>query len=146
MSKVVLSLPSGMVKNSVVGALLSLACYIVLQFPVALLLHNEVLGEGALYPAVCVCAALAAFSGCAYSALRSGEGMVLSAASVVLVFLVLTVAVALCTNEVGTLGAGLTGVGAAMAVGGLAAALVCGAMGRKPSSRREKKRTKRRAR
>lgn len=144
MSKMVLSLPNGLIKNSVIGACISLASYTALQFLSAFLIHHEMLGEGVLYPMVCICAAVAAFLGCAYSALRAGGAMALNATSVVIVFLALTVAIALCTNEMGSIGMGLTGVGIAMAVGGLAAAIVCGALG--TSSRREKKRGKRRTR
>ena len=48
MSKVVASLPKGLMKNSVVGAVLALACYMALQFIVALLIHSEIAGEGAM--------------------------------------------------------------------------------------------------
>ena len=44
MSKLVMSLPQGMVKNSVVGGVLALASYVALQFVCALLVDRGVLG------------------------------------------------------------------------------------------------------
>ena len=44
MSKVVMSLPKGMVKNSVVGGLLALAVYVAMQFFYALLIHRGAVG------------------------------------------------------------------------------------------------------
>lgn len=124
MSKVVASLPKGLVKNSVVGAVLALVCYMALQFVAALLIHGEIAGEGAMYPMVCAAAGLSSFLGCGYCVLKGGDGRVLSASAVVFVFLAITVAVALLTSEAGMIEGGLTGVGAAMAAGGLLAALV----------------------
>ena len=73
MSKLVMSLPQGMVKNSVVGGVLALASYVALQFVCALLVDRGVLGMESLYPMVCVAAALASFLGCGYSVLRRKE-------------------------------------------------------------------------
>ena len=124
MSKVVTSLPEGLLKNSVVGAVLAVLCYVSLQFVVALLIHGEVVGEGAMYPMVCTAAGLSSCLGCGYCAVKGGGGRVLSASAVVLVFLVITVAVGSLASEVGMMGGGLTGVGSAMAAGGLLAALM----------------------
>ena len=87
MSKVVMSLPKGMVKNSVVGGVLALASYVALQFVCALLVDRGVLGMESLYPMVCVAAALASFLGCGYSVLRRREAAMLSVSAVVAVFL-----------------------------------------------------------
>ena len=59
MSKVVMSLPKGMVKSSVIGGFIALAAYVVLQLVCALLIHRELLGEESLYPMVCAAAAAA---------------------------------------------------------------------------------------
>ena len=82
MSKVVMSLPKGMVKNSVVGGCVALAVYVALQLLCALLIHREVLGEEALYPVVCVAAAIASFLGCGYSVLTRREGAILTVSAV----------------------------------------------------------------
>lgn len=137
MSKVVASLPKSLMKNSIVGAILALVCYVALQFLSALLIHCEVVGEGMIYPMVCVSAGISSFLGCGYSVMRGGSGSVLSASAVVLVFLALTVAVALLASEAGGISAGLTGVGAAMAAGGLLAALIPGLRVKKGKSRRD---------
>lgn len=137
MSKMVASLPRGLMKNSVVGAILALVCYVLLQFFVALLMHSEVAGEGAMYPMVCAAAGLSSFLGCVYCVVKGGGGRVLSASAVVLIFLVVTVAVALLTSEVGMIDGGLTGVGAAMAAGGLLAAFVPEFWMKKGKSRRD---------
>lgn len=124
MSKIVMSLPEGMVKNSLVGGLIALASYIGLQFFCALLVHRGVLGLEELYPLVCVTAALASFLGCGYSVLRGkGSGM-LSVPVVVVVFLTLTLAAAFITTDVVSIENGLTGLGLSMAAGGLLAALI----------------------
>ena len=73
MSKVVMSLPKGMVKNSVIGGLLALISYVALQFVCAMLVDKGALGLEQLYPVVCVTAAIASFLGCGYSVLR-GKG------------------------------------------------------------------------
>lgn len=143
MSKVVAAVPKGLVKNSAIGALLALACYVALQFVSALLIHSELVGEGTLYSMVCVSAGLAAFLGCGYSVMKGGAGSVLSASAVVLVFMALTVATALVLGEQGAIGGGLTGVGGAMAVGGLAAAVVPGLWEKKGVSRRDGRKTRR---
>ena len=143
MSKVVASLPGGFVRNGVVGAILALTCYVVFQFLWSFLIHCEIVGEGMVYLLVCVSAGLSAFLGCGYSAVRGGSGSVLSASAVVVVFLTLTVAVALLTGEVDSIGAGLTGIGGAMAAGGLAAALLAGMVAGKGKSGRDKMKKRR---
>lgn len=124
MSKVVMSLPKGMVKNSVIGGCIALAAYVAFQLLCALLIHRELLGEEVLYPMVCVAAAAASFLGCVYSVLARQEGAVLTVSAVTVVFLVLTLAVALLTNRSVAVENGLVGVGLSMAAGGLLAALV----------------------
>ena len=124
MSKVVMSLPKGMVKSSVIGGFIALAAYVVLQLVCALLIHRELLGEESLYPMVCVAAAAASFLGCGYSVLSRREGAVLTVSAVTIVFLALTVAAALITRKTVAVENGLVGVGLSMAAGGLAAALV----------------------
>ena len=98
MSKVVMSLPKGMVKSSLAGGAIALAAYTALQFLCALLIHREVLGEEQLYPMVCVAAAAAAFLGCGYSVLSRREGAVLTVSAVTAVFLALTLVAALLSG------------------------------------------------
>ena len=124
MSKIVMSLPEGMVKNSLIGGLVSLASYVALQFLCALLVDRGVLGLEQLYPLVCVTAAVASFLGCGYSVLRGKGASMLSVPVVVAVFLTLTLAAALFTADVVSIENGLTGLGLSMAAGGLLAALV----------------------
>lgn len=124
MSKVVMSLPKGMVKNSVTGGCIALVSYVAFQLLCALLIHKELLGEDVLYPMVCVAAAAASFLGCVYSVLTRQEGAVLTVSAVTVVFLALTLAVALLTNKSVAVENGLVGVGLSMAAGGLLAALV----------------------
>lgn len=124
MSKIVVSLPKGAVKYSLQGAVLALASYVAMQFLWALLIDRGVMGFELLYPAVCISAAIAAFFGCLYSASRGGRGDALSVASVIAVFLAVTVAAGLMSAEGLAVERGLTGVGLSMAAGGLAAALV----------------------
>ena len=124
MSKVVMSLPKGMVKNSVTGGCVALAAYAALQLLCALLIHKELLGEDVLYPMVCVAAAAASFLGCGYSVLTRQEGAILTVSAVTAVFLLLTLAVALLANRSVAVENGLVGVGLSMAAGGLLAALV----------------------
>ena len=90
-----------------------------------------------LYPMVCISAAVASFAGCSCSALRGKSGGMLSASAVVLIFLTLTVTVALLTGSAEPVGAGLTGVGVAMAIGGLLGAVVVGAAANRQGRRRE---------
>ena len=124
MSKTIVRNPGGLLKNSLIGAMIALVSYVVFQCPVALLIHRELLGVEMLYPMVCVAAGLSSFLGCAFSVMRGGEGSVLSASAVTLVFLAVTVVVGLLSGEAGSVGAGLTGVGGAMALGGLISAAV----------------------
>ena len=124
MSKVVMSLPEGMVKNSLIGGLLALLSYVALQFVCALLVDRGVLAMEQIYPLVCVTAALASFLGCGYSALRGKGTSMLTVPVVVVVFLTLTLAAALFTADAVSIENGLTGLGLSMAAGGLLAALV----------------------
>lgn len=94
MSKVVMSLPQGMVKNSVIGGLLALISYVALQFVCAMLVDKGVLGLEQLYPVVCVTAAIASFLGCGYSVLRGKGTSMLTVPVVVVVFMTLTLAAA----------------------------------------------------
>lgn len=142
MSKIVMSLPKGMVKNTVLGGVLALGSYVALQFVCALLVDRGVLGMERLYPMVCVSAALASFLGCGYSVLR-GKSM-LSVPAVVVVFLTLTLAAAFLTADAIAVENGLTGLGLSMAAGGLLAALVGGGVPRgNGRSRTRKRRTRR---
>lgn len=124
MSKVVMSLPKGMVKNSVIGALLALAAYVALQLVCAALIDREILGMDRLYPMVCVAAALSSFLGCGYSVLRGKGTSMLTVPVVVVVFLTLTLAAAFLAADAINIENGLTGLGLSMAAGGLLAALV----------------------
>ena len=124
MSKVVMSLPEGMVKISLVGAVLALVSYVALQFVCALLVDRGVLALDQIYPLVCVTAALASFLGCGYSVLKGRGTSMLSVPVVVVVFLTLTLAAALFTADAVSIENGLTGLGLSMAAGGLLAALV----------------------
>lgn len=124
MSKIVMSLPEGMVKNSLIGGLLSLASYVSLQFLCALLVDRGVLELEQVYPLVCVTAAAASFLGCGYSVLKGKGTSMLSVPVVVAVFLTLTLAASLFTADAVSIENGLTGLGLSMAAGGLLAALV----------------------
>lgn len=124
MSKVVMSLPEGMVKNSLIGGLLALLSYVALQFLCALLVDRGILGLEQIYPLVCVTAALASFLGCGYSVLKGKGTSMLPVPVVVVVFLCLTLAAALLTTDAVSIENGLTGLGLSMAAGGLLAALV----------------------
>ena len=144
MSKVVMSLPEGMVKNSLIGGLLALLSYVALQFLCALLVDRGVLEFSQLYPLVCVTAGVASFLGCGYSVLRGKGRSMLPVPVVGVVFLTLTVTAALLTTETVRIENGLTGLGLSMAAGGLLAALVGynlpkGKRG-KPAARRKRRR------
>lgn len=123
MSKVVMSLPKGMVKNSIVGGLLALASYAALQFICALLIDKGILGLERLYPAVCVTAAIASFLGCGYSVIRGKGASMLTVPVVVVVFMTLTLTAAFLTADAIAIENGVTGLGLSMAAGGLLAAL-----------------------
>ena len=110
-----------LLKNSVVGAVIALVSYVVLQLPCALLVHCEILGECMIYPMVCIGAALSSFLGCMYGVMRGGEGRVLSASVVACVFLSLTVVIGLLSCESGSISSGWAGIGGTMAIGGLLA-------------------------
>ena len=144
MSKMAVPLFDRLVKNGLIGALLSLVCYIGLQFVSGLLIHSEVVGEGAIYALVCASAALSSFVGCGYSVVRGGDGSVLSASAVALVFLALTTAIGLLSGEAGSVGAGMVGVGGSMVAGGFLAAVVLGL--RKDGRRGERGKTRRKKR
>ena len=113
MSKVVMSLPEGMVKNCLVGGGISLLSYVLLQMLCALLVDRGVLGLDQIYPLVC-----------RYSVLKGKGTSMLSVPVVVVVFLSLTLAAALVTTDAVQIENGLTGLGLSMAAGGLLAALV----------------------
>jgi len=118
-----MSLPKGMVKDSVIGGLLALASYAALQLVCALLVDKGVLGLDQLYPPVCVTAAISSFLGCGYSVLRGKGASMLTVPVVVVVFMTLTLAAALLTADTIAIENGVTGVGLSMAAGGLLAAL-----------------------
>ena len=143
MSKVVMSLPKGMVKNSVIGGVLALAAYVALQLLCAALIDKGVLGLERLYPMVCATAFLASFLGCGYSVLRGKGTSMLTVPVVVVVFMTLTLAAALLTAEAISIDNGLTGLGLSMAGGGLLAALVGYNL---PKGNRGKSRTRRKRR
>lgn len=138
MSKIVMSLPEGMIKTGVNGAFISLVCYVLLQFLSAFLICREIAGEEMLYPMVCLSAGISAFAGCWYGTARSKKGGVLGAATVVIVFLALTVMIGLLCGKVGAVGNGLVGVGVSMSVGGLAAALFTAVKGEGVGVKRER--------
>jgi len=146
MSKVVMSLPKGMMKNSLTGGVIALAVYVLEQLLWALLIDREVLPPDAVYPMVCVAAAVASLLGCLWSVVRGGSAAVLPVSAVVAVFLTLTVTVALVSAKSIAVDNGLTGVGLSMAAGGLMAALVGPALtgGKKKDGRRMTRRKKRR--
>jgi len=124
MSKIVMSLPKGMVKNSLVGGLLALTAYVALQFVCALLIDKGILGMERLYPMVCVTAALASFLGCGYSVLKGKGTSMMTVPVVAVVFLTLTLTAAFLTADAISIENGLTGLGLSMAAGGLLAAMV----------------------
>ena len=141
MSKVVMSLPKGIVKNSVVGGLLALASYVGMQFVCAMLVDKGALEFGQLYPVVCISAGIASFLGCGYSVLRGKGTSMLSVPVVVVVFMTLTLAAAFLTADTIAIENGVTGLGLSMAAGGLLAALVGGNL---PKGGRNKRRSSRR--
>lgn len=136
-SKPAISLPKGIVRDSLIGGAIALGAYILLQFFCALLIDRELLGLEKLYPMVCVAAAVSAFLGCGYSVLRRKEAAILSVSAVVAVFLAVTLAAAFLTAETVAVENGLTGVGLSMAAGGLTAALAGSA---RPKGKRQRKR------
>lgn len=140
MSKVVMSLPKGMVRDSVTGGLLALVSYVALQLVCALLVDKGILGLEQLYPLVCVTAAIASFLGCGYSVLRGKGRNMLTVPVVVVVFMTLTLAAALLTADTIAVENGVTGLGLSMAAGGLLAALVGGNL---PKGGRKKRRARR---
>ena len=139
MSKVVMSLPQGMVKNSVIGGLLALISYVALQFVCAMLVDKGALGLEQLYPVVRVTAAIASFLGCGYSVLRGKGTSMLTVPVVVVVFMTLTLAAALLTADTIAIENGVTGLGLSMAAGGLLAALVGGNLPKGGKRRRGRK-------
>lgn len=136
-SKPAISLPKGIVRDSLIGGAIALGAYILLQFFCALLIDRELLGLEKLYPMVCVAAAVSAFLGCGYSVLRRKEAAILSVSAVVAVFLAVTLAAAFITAETVAVENGLTGVGLSMAAGGLTAAMAGSA---RPRGKRQRKR------
>ena len=136
-SKPAISLPKGIVRDSLIGGAIALGAYILLQFFCALLIDRELLGLEKLYPMVCVAAAVSAFLGCGYSVLRRKEAAILSVSAVVAVFLAVTLAAAFITAEIVAVENGLTGVGLSMAAGGLTAAMAGSA---RPKGKRQRKR------
>ena len=141
MSKIVVSLPKGAVRYSLQGAGLALTIYLAMQLLWALLIHKAVLNMALLYPAVCISAAVAAFCGCLYSAVKSGRSDSLSVAAVIAVFLAVTVAAGLCSAGGLAVERGLTGIGLSMVAGGLLAALVgIGRAGKRKSVGKRKRR------
>lgn len=142
MSKMVVSGPGGVVRAGLIGASASLVSYVLLQFVVALLLHCQVLGEGMIYLLVCVAAAISSFVGCVIGVVRGGEKAVLSASTVTLVFLTVTITVGVLSGDSESVADGLVGVGSAMAFGGLLAAvmLVMWSGHRETGRRKRKKR------
>ena len=143
MSKVVMSLPKGMAKNSAIGGLIALIAYVALQFLCAMLIDHQLQGVERLYPMVCIAAALASFLGCGYSVLKGKSASMLSISAVVVVFLTLTLAAAFLTADAISIENGLTGIGLSMAAGGLAAALVGGSLPREKGSRKRAKKRRR---
>ena len=136
-AKPAISLPKGIVRDSLIGGAIALGAYILLQFFCALLIDRELLGLEKLYPMVCVAAAVSAFLGCGYSVLRRKEAAILSVSAVVAVFLAVTLAAAFITAETVAVENGLTGVGLSMAAGGLTAAMAGSA---RPKGKRQRKR------
>lgn len=136
-SKPAISLPKGIVRDSLIGGAIALGAYILLQFFCALLIDRELLGLEKLYPMVCVAAAVSAFLGCGYSVLRRKEAAILSVSAVVAVFLAVTLAAAFITAETVAVENGLTGVGLSMAAGGLTAAMAGSA---RPKGKRQRQR------
>ena len=136
-SKPAISLPKGIVRDSLIGGAIALGAYILLQFFCALLIDRELLGLEKLYPMVCVAAAVSAFLGCGYSVLRRKEAAILSVSAVVAVFLAVTLAAAFITAATVAVENGLTGVGLSMAAGGLTAAMAGSA---RPKGKRQRKR------
>ena len=139
-SKPAISLPKGIVRDSLIGGAIALGAYILLQFFCAMLIDKELLGLEKLYPMVCIAAAVSAFLGCGYSVLRRREAAMLSVSAVVAVFLAVTLAAAFVTAETVSVENGLTGVGLSMAAGGLAAALAGSAWQSRGRGKRQRRR------
>ena len=142
MLKPVVPLSRGALGRTLIGGLVALLCYGLLQTVCAFLLHREIVDESALYPGVCICAAMSSFAGCGYSVLKGRGSRLLSASAVAAVFLALTVVVGIFTMGADMQAKnGMTGVGLSMAAGGLLAAAVGDAL---LARRSEKNRRKRR--
>ena len=92
MSKVVMSLPEGMVKNCLIGGGISLLSYVLLQMVCALLVDRGLLGLTQIYPLVCVTAALASFLGCGYSVWKGKGTSMLTVPVVAMVMVSLSLA------------------------------------------------------
>ena len=144
MSKVVMSLPKGMGRNSVIGGGAALVVYTLLQMVCALLIHREVVGVELLYPMVCFTAAAAAFVGCLLCMLWGKDRSVLTVSAVVAVFLTLTLAAAFLTADAVAMQGGLAGVGLGMAAGGLCAVIVVPSGEKRGRRDGKKRRSKRR--
>ena len=123
MSNVVGSQFERLLKNSIIGVVVALVSYVILQLLCAFLIHCEIAGEGMIYPMVCISAAVSSYMGCVYGVMRGGEGRILSASMVAAVFLALTIAIGLLSGESGAVSSGWAGIGGAMALGGLLAAM-----------------------
>ncbi len=123
MSGITSIVPNHLLKNSIIGACISVCIYIVLQLISALLIHNEVVSEDAMYPLVCCGAAVSSMIGCSFSASRGGKRGALSVSAVVAVFLSLTLLVGLTAGEAKSVADGMVGIGVAMCAGGLGAVI-----------------------
>ena len=137
MSKIVVSLPKGMVRDGVIGALVSLICYVLLQFLAAFLISKEMMGEEMLYSEVYISSGISSFVGCLCGLFRGKRGVGLSAATVVAVFFVLTLMIGFCFGETRGFCDGFAWVGVSISVGGLMAALIYGLGGGSTKKKRE---------
>ena len=134
------------IKTCMIGAIIALGTYAVLQLFTALLIHCEIVGEDSLYLLVCISAAVASFVGCGVTMLGREKKGGLSASAVVLIFLALTLVIALTVGKADGITDGFVGIGIAMAVGGLAVALLGGVSARSNKSHSEKNRRRTRKR
>lgn len=137
MSKISFSLPKGWAKNSIIGAVISLLSYVVLQSISAMLIYFEMVGEGAVYSLVCISAALAVFLGCGYHLIQKTEN-ILNSSTVIAIFLALTIVIGILSNPSHEIGFGLTGVGVSMVIGGLAAVFLGGFYRKRKKTRRDR--------
>ena len=140
--KGIVFLTARMGENSIIGAMISLGSYVILQSFSAMLIYFEIVGETAVYFLVCISAATAAFLGCGYHLIK-GTANMLNVSTVIAVFLTLTIIIGILSSPSNEIGFGLTGIGVSMVVGGLLAEIFGNFYRKKQKTRRDRMRMRR---